>query len=163
MNQWPQLRGWSLADLETRFQQRLGASSALLGVVVHGAERLASVNLVANFLVQNESDGRVDGVFLALTSAAQDDACDTGLLALNCGKETRSRTRDFKGVLGFGEQARIVDGARITALQFDHLAEFVEGFSGVDDLPGELMSFSDRFHLIAKEEHPGSQFVAKID
>jgi hypothetical protein len=113
--------------------------------------------------VQSDSDGGIDGVFFALAAAAEDDACDTGLLALNCGKETGSRTRDFKGVLGFGEQAWIVDGARITALQFDHLAEFLEGFSGVDDLPGELMSFRDRFHLIAKEEHPGSQFVAKID
>src|SRR5579862_349385 len=131
MNQWPQLRGWSLADLETRFQQRLGASSALLGVVVHGAERLAGADLVANFLVQNESDGGIDGVFFALTSAAEDHAGDSGLFALNRREETGSRTRDFKGVFGFGEQAWIVDGARITALQFDHLVEFLKGFSGV--------------------------------
>src|SRR5579862_3113915 len=102
MNQWPQLRGWSLADLETRFQQRRGASSALLGVVVHGAERLASVNLVANFLVQDESDGGIDGVFFALTSAAEDHAGDSGLFALNRSEETRSRARDFEHVLGFG-------------------------------------------------------------
>ena len=60
-----------------------GAPALLVGFIRYGVrESAAWRNPIADLLVQNDSHGRVHGVFFALASPAQNDASRAELLAL---------------------------------------------------------------------------------
>ena len=94
--------------------------------------RFAGSNLVSNFFVQHDADGRVDGIFFALAAAAENHTGRADLLALNGCNVAGPRTGDFRGVLRLRQMLGVVDNAGVAALQFDHLAKFFESLAGRD-------------------------------
>ena len=77
-----------------------------------GTERLAGGNRVADFFVNDNPDGRIDGVFFLLAAASENYAGGANLLALNGGDKSGSGTANLDSVLCGREPRRIVDGSR---------------------------------------------------
>ena len=71
-----------IRDFVALLEQLSGARGLGFGIVVNGCERFAGSDLVSNFLVQHDADGRIDGIFFALAAAAENHAGGADLLAL---------------------------------------------------------------------------------
>ena len=54
---------------------------AVIGVAMHGAERLAGGNSVADLFMNFDTDSRIDRIFLAFAASAEDDASGANLFA----------------------------------------------------------------------------------
>ena len=87
------------------------------------AERFAFPNRIADFFVQDDPDRGVDQVFLLFTAAAQHEAGNSHLLALNGFHEAAGWTRDLHLMLRLGQAHGIINGARVAALPGDDLAK----------------------------------------
>src|SRR5574341_381855 len=137
----PRSRRGSFGDDAVAFlEQRVRLFQMPLRVVVQGAERLARGDRVADFLVQLQPHGGIDGILFLLPASAQQHAGGAHLLAADAPHESR-RARGHRPRPGRARQGRgVVDGAHVTALQADDLAEFLQRLAAGHQLPGQLLA-----------------------
>ena len=70
------------AEIVAAGDEALGFREFGVVIVVDGGQPLSCRNPITDLLVQNDSHGRIHGVFFALASPAQNDASRAELLAL---------------------------------------------------------------------------------
>ena len=72
---------------------------------------------IPNFFVQHDAHRGIDGIFFALTSAAEDDAGSSNLFALHAEMKPASRARHLHAALrACGNRVGIINDSRIPAL-----------------------------------------------
>src|ERR1019366_10192288 len=102
--------------------------------------RLAGRDFVADFLMNDDADGGIDGIFFAFAASAENDAGGADLFAQYGRHVSGLGTGHLDAVIGAWQAGRIVDRADVASLQLDHLAEPLQGLTGGDDLLGELLA-----------------------
>src|ERR1700686_3123983 len=162
MNQARLVRGRGGCDLIALLQQRLCARSLCVGVAVNGTERFADGNFVTYLLMNDDAHRGIDGIFFAFAAAAKNDAGGADLLARDSRHISGSATRHLDAVICAWETRRIVDRAHVASLQLGHLTKPFEGFSGGDDLLGELFALGYRLRRAAEIKHPSRQLKTQF-
>ena len=145
MNQGYFVRGRGGCDLIALFEQRFCARGLCVRVAVNGAERLANGNFVTDLFVDDDAHSGIDRIFLAFAASAENDASGADLFARDSRHISGLATRHLDAVICAREARRIIDRAHVASLQLGHLTKPFEGFSGGDDLLGELLALRHRF------------------
>ena len=83
---------------------------------MNGAERLSLANRVAYFLVQDQAHRGIDDVFFLLAAAAQHQAGNADLLALDAGNESAGRAQKTCPMPRLRQAPGIINDAWIAAL-----------------------------------------------
>src|SRR5215469_8863573 len=118
-------------NFKTSSEQRRSFFSPRLRIVMDGAKRLACRHFVAEFVMHDNSNRRIDRVFFLLAPTAEDHRCDANGVTIHLRYESTMGTEDFDGMLGGWQQRRIVNNARVSTLQRDHLVKFFQAGSRV--------------------------------
>ena len=116
MNQRRLTYGRNGRDLIALFQQHLGARGVCVGVAVNGAEWLADRNVVADLLMNDDADGWVDGIFLALAASAENDARDAYFFTLDRGHKSILATGHIDAMLRTRQACGIIDHTNVCLL-----------------------------------------------
>ena len=131
------------------------------GLFFDGAA-FASTNPISNFLVQHNSHRGIDGIFLTLASATENDASCTDLLALHRGKISGFHARNLHSSSRLWKPRDIIDDPSVAALKLDHLSEFLQSLAGGNQSRALLLPFRDRFSGAAQMQHPSGKFEAEF-
>src|ERR1700736_5693414 len=99
-----------------------------------GAKRLAIVNWVADFLVQDQAHRGINHVFFFFTTTAEHLAGAAHLLTLDAFNKAPDYTEDRRTVPGLGQALRIINDTRVATLLRDDLAKFLQGRLAADEL-----------------------------
>src|SRR5260370_29556762 len=99
----------------------------LVGVAVNGAERLANGNLVAGLFMNLDTDRRIDGIFLAFTASAEDDAGGADLFAGDGRHIPGFGAGHVHAVIGAPEPRRRLYRAVVASLRLPHPSHTLAG------------------------------------
>ena len=126
MDQWPPHGRRLLRHPIRLLQQTLRAAQPGIGIVMNAAEGFVLLHRVADFLVQNEANRRINHVIFLFAAAAQHQAGDSHLLALDGVYESAGRTEDGHAILCLGQARGIVNSAGVAALLHNDLTKFLK-------------------------------------
>src|ERR1700690_2962586 len=145
-------------DLITLQQQLDCTSGASLGIGVHRAKRLPGRDSVTNFPMQNDSNRRVDGIFLFLAPAAKNDTGSTNRFTIHCRDITAPRAAYILDVFRSRTPFRIVERAGVSTLQAHHLAEFLQRLPRDYELLSVQLALRHGIRSSAQMKHPAREF-----
>ena len=159
MNQRLLLRG-RLRDVTALQKHLLGANSAIFGIVVNRENGFPRRDSIAHFVMQNDSNRRIDGIFLLLASAAENYTCRANRLTVHGCEIAILRAVYIVHVFRAREFVRILERTDVSTLQGHHLKEPLQRFSR--DYESLSIKLAPRHGICGSTQvkHPAREFKA---
>ena len=159
MNQRLLLRG-RLRDVTALQKHLLCANSAIFGIVVNRENGFPRRDSIAHFVMQNDSNRRIDRIFLLPASAAENHACGANRLAVHGCEIAILRAVYVAHVFRARKFVWIVERVDVSTLQGHHLAELLQRLSRDYELLSIQLALRHGIGGSAQVKHPAREFQA---
>ena len=97
-------------------------------------ERLTFGHRISELFVQDDTDPRIDDVFLGCAATAELHADQAHRFGADAADRSGLRRRNLTDDRGAGQKLGLVDRGCVAALGADHLGQLVQGASGLHGL-----------------------------